>query len=351
MAHGRWYPSCITLPDGKVFVVNGFDEYGVNNNLVEVYDPIANSWTKKFDSISSSTYCVGAGQQVACPGAGSPCYGGPNNGVAPNVDLYPRMHLMPSGLVITCGPTVTVRSWDPVTGIWSILTQTSSYRDYGTSFLLPLNNNIVERGKILIVAGDPTPSTPSSLKTAEILDFNTGTSTNPVLRNVASMKKARKFVLPIILPNGKCVVFGGFDNTTGTVTNTPEMFDPVAETWANLPTASVGRGYHAVALLLPDGRVWTAGNQEVQFPSVQELRTEVFSPDYYFQTRPTISGPPIVGTYGGTIVIPTPNAANINSVSLVRLGVATHHYDPNARLVWLTNCKHHFEQRYSICTN
>src|SRR4029078_4269088 len=236
----------------------------------------------------------------------------------------------------TCGPTVTVRAWDPVNGIWSILTQTSSYRDYGTSFLLPLNNNATERGKILIAAGDPTPSTPSSLKTAEILDFNAGTSTNPVLRSAPSMKKARKFVLPVILPNGKCVIFGGFDNTTGTLTNTPEMFDPVTETWANLPTASVGRGYHAVALLLPDGRVWTAGNQEAQFPPPpQEIRTEVFSPDYYFQTRPTISGAPTVGDYGGTIAIPTPDAATINSVSLVTLGAPTHHYYPNARLIWL----------------
>ena len=28
MAHGRWYPTLVTLPDGKVVIVNGFDEYG-----------------------------------------------------------------------------------------------------------------------------------------------------------------------------------------------------------------------------------------------------------------------------------------------------------------------------------
>ena len=39
MAHGRWYPTCITLPDGKVFVVQGWDEYGCNNRLIEFYDP------------------------------------------------------------------------------------------------------------------------------------------------------------------------------------------------------------------------------------------------------------------------------------------------------------------------
>ena len=68
---------------------------------------------KAFDPNSSITYCVGAGEQSVCPGAGSPCYGGSNSGVAPGIGLYPRMHLMPSGLVITCGEEVTVRSWDP----------------------------------------------------------------------------------------------------------------------------------------------------------------------------------------------------------------------------------------------
>ena len=179
---------------------------------------------------------------MACPGAGSPCYGGSNSGVAPDVGLYPRMHLMPSGLVMTCGEQVTVRSWDPSTGVWSIITQTSSYRSYGGTFLLPLNNTASERGKILIVGGDPTPGTESALKTAEILDFNAGSSTNPVVRTVASMKRARKFVLPVILPDGKCVIFGGYNPTNATYTNTPEMFDPVAETWTDLPTAPCTEG-------------------------------------------------------------------------------------------------------------
>ena len=144
---------------------------------------------------------------------------------------------MPSGLVITCGSTATVRSWDPATGIWNILTQTSSYRDYGTSFILPLNNSASERGKILIVGGNRT-STEPTLSSVEIIDFNAGSSTNPVVRSVASISQARKFLLPVILPNGKLVIFGGFDPGTGAYTNTPEMFDPVSETWTSLPEAT-----------------------------------------------------------------------------------------------------------------
>ena len=78
MAHGRWYPTVVTLGDGKVFVVNGMDEYGKPNLLVEVYDSATKTWSKKFDPGTSRTYCVGAG--APCAGAGSPCYGGSRNG-------------------------------------------------------------------------------------------------------------------------------------------------------------------------------------------------------------------------------------------------------------------------------
>ena len=52
MAHGRWYPTVVTLSDGKVFVVNGMDEYGKPNLLVEIYDPATKTWSKKLRSRS-----------------------------------------------------------------------------------------------------------------------------------------------------------------------------------------------------------------------------------------------------------------------------------------------------------
>jgi hypothetical protein len=111
------------------------------------------------------------------------------------------------------------------------------------------------------------------------------------------------------------------------------MFDPINETWTTLPAATIPRTYHSVALLLRNGTVWTASGQSAR--SAQELRTEIFRPDYYLQTRPTISGAPTVGAYGGSITIPSSQAANINSVSLVRLSSSTHHYDTEQRLIWL----------------
>ena len=131
---------------------------------------------------------------------------------------------------------------------------------------------------------------------AEILDFDAGSSTNPVVRQVASTTYRRTFLTPVILPNGKCVIFGGSEKGSYMPVYIPEMFDPVTETWEHCRLPSVARVYHQVSLLLPDGRVWAAGSQN----NGSEVRTEVFSPPYLFQgPRPAISGSPDVGGYGG----------------------------------------------------
>ena len=77
---------------------------------------------------------------------------------------------------------------------------------------------------------------------------------------VGSLASGRKYLAPVLLPDGKVVVFGGADGPgrNGDPRYASEMFDPPMETWTSLSSASVPRVYHQVALLLPDGRVWIA---------------------------------------------------------------------------------------------
>jgi Domain of unknown function (DUF1929)/Bacterial Ig domain len=325
MAHGRWYPTQITLPDGKVFVVQGLDEYGVNSRLVEFYDPDTKSWQIRLDPASTLTYCVGVGQEVYYPEAGTICYG---PGTAPFVTLYPRMHLMPSGLIASVGAGVDDRVYDPDTFRW-VWRGATSARHYGTSVLLPLENTDTERGKILVCAGSPL-STQDSTNVAQIAEPS---GTGLTRRNVQSMNYARKHVGPVILPTGQIVIFGGNLRGAQSPVLYPEMFDPVSETWTVLPAATVPRMYHGLALLLQDGRVWTAGTTATAFS--KEVRVEIFNPWYISETRPTISGDLTGGAYGDTITIPTPNAADIAKVSLVRVSSTTHHYNTDQRLIWL----------------
>ncbi|MFL6356303.1 MAG: galactose oxidase early set domain-containing protein, partial [Nitrososphaeraceae archaeon] len=93
------------------------------------------------------------------------------------------------------------------------------------------------------------------------------------------------------------------------------------------------RVYHQVSLLLPAGRVWTAGSTPTR--SNWELRTEFFRPAYYSVSRPSISGTPSVGAYGGSITIPTSSASSISKATLVKCPDTTHHYDSNMRCLAL----------------
>jgi hypothetical protein len=326
MAAGRWYPTCITLPDGKVFVVQGWDEYGCNNRLVEYYDPSSKSWQVKLDPAGSGNYCVGNCATSYYPEAGSPCFG---PGTAPYLSLYPRFHLMPSGLLASVGAELDDRVYDPNIYKW-VWSGKTIKRHYGTSVLLPLQNIDTEKGKILVCGGSPQAADPAT-KSAEIAEPS-GT-TGLTRRTISSMQYARKHLSPVILPTGQIVVFGGNLQAAVSPVLYPEMFNPETETWTTWPAASVPRMYHSVALLLHDGRVWTAGTTPDQFK--KEVRVEVFNPWYTSETRPTISGDATGGAYGNTITIPTPNASDITKVSLVKVSATTHHYNTDQRLIWL----------------
>jgi hypothetical protein len=339
MRQGRWYPTLITLPDGKVWCCQGYDEYGVPNRIIEVYNPSTKTWALVSDPGSGAGYCAGEGHAATCPGAGSPCY----TGVCPaNFTYYPRAHLMPNGKIVICGMQREIYSWNPADGRFSFLASSSTFRFYGTSFLLPLNNTPTEKGRVMITGGSPQVSNASyGVTTCEILDFNASSTEVPVIRTVSPVTIRRKYSAPVILPDGKCIIFGGTESGPWDAVYKPEMFDPVTQAWrSDLPPAWFPRPYHQVAILLPDGRIWNAGGAPDDGSS--SVTAQFFSPGYLFAgARPTISGAPTVGAYGGTISIPTPDAPTISSnpsawkVSLVRLINATHHYEANQRLVWL----------------
>jgi galactose oxidase len=92
------------------------------------------------------------------------------------------------------------------------------------------------------------------------------------------------------------------------------------------------RGYHSTAVLLPDGRVISAGSDSKQ---PLENTYEIYSPPYLFNgARPTITAAPASITYGQQFTITTPDAATIGRVALLRPGATTHanHMDDHSYL-------------------
>ena len=67
------------------------------------------------------------------------------------------------------------------------------------------------------------------------------------------------------------------------------------------------------------------------------MNAEIYSPPYLFKgARPTVTSAPGTLTYNTQFALQTPDAANITSVSLIRLGSVTHAFNQNQRYIPLT---------------
>src|SRR5436305_15203624 len=102
--------------------------------------------------------------------------------------------------------------------------------------------------------------------------------------------------------------------------------------WAMAAESRVPRLYHSVALLMPDGKVVTAGSDPQR--RTEELRIEVFWPPYLFgATRPEVAVAHAELVYGGAAPVTVPAAAGLASACLVQSGATTHSSNCEQRLV------------------
>ena len=182
-----------------------------------------------------------------------------------------------------------------------------------------------EPGKVLIVGGNDPPRA-----SAEKIDLNLAL---PSWQSAGSMHTARRQLNATMLPDGTVLVTGGssgagFNNAAAPVF-TAERWDPAQNSFTELASATRYRGYHSIALLLPDGRVLSSGGDN-------EANAEVFSPPYLFKgDRPVVTSSPSSITYGESFFVDTPDATSIAAVTLVRLSAVTHSNNMNQRFLRL----------------
>ena len=200
--------------------------------------------------------------------------------------------------------------------------------------MLPLNNDPAETGQLLVCGGSAGPNA-NATTVVELLTPKPPNYTTFTFQTIAPCNFARRHAPNAYLPDGNIIFFGGtnFQNQLAGAYYNAEIFDPVSKSWTVVNGMTVPRMYHSTAILLLDGRIWLAGTSYSK--TNWELRSEFFVPAYYNATRPTISSDPAVGNYGGTINISTPNAADIQKVSLIRLGTITHAHNTDLRFIWL----------------
>ena len=300
MAFERYYPTAITLGDGKVLSVagNGGASCGACTIATpEVYNPATNTWTT----------LTGANQIIP---------------------YYPHLFLLPDGRVVVTGtseenvPTyllnVNTRTWT---------TFDPNVIDSGSSVQY-LPGKIMKTG----IAGSPNGNIPGT-RTAYVIDFN---APAPAWRQVGSMAFPRAQHMLTTLPDGTVLVTGGgtssraFDVTPAVYE--AEIFNPVTETWTTMARMQTPRMYHGTSTLLPDGRVLVAGGGRVGFPD--QLSAEIYSPPYLFKgPRPVIATSPSAIQYASTFALETPDSAAVSKVTLLKLGATTHAFNQEQRFL------------------
>ncbi|HEY6967677.1 MAG TPA: carboxypeptidase regulatory-like domain-containing protein [Candidatus Angelobacter sp.] len=292
MNEGRWYPTTTVLGNGDILVTSG----DVNGN--STVDP-----TPQVFQVSSGTWRDLTTAQLM-------------------QELYPVMFVAPNGQVVYTGPDTLTRSLDTTgTGAWTDLATRAytGWRDYGPGVMY-------ESGQVLEVGGGDPPT-----PTAEIIDL---TASTPAWNFTGNMNFPRRQHNAVVLPDGKVLIVGGssgggFDDDTNPVLPT-ETWDPATGQFTQMASIAVYRGYHSTAVLLPDGRVLSAGG------NVGGANAQVYSPPYLFNgARPSISSAPTSVGYGQTVFIGTPDAGNITKVAWIRNASTTHTFDEGGRYMHL----------------
>lgn len=110
----------------------------------------------------------------------------------------------------------------------------------------------------------------------------------PRWRRVGDMAFGRRQLNATLLPDGTVLATGGtsspgFDEPSGAVF-AAEIYNPDTESWSTMASMQIRRLYHSTALLLPDGRVLSAGGGFPPGPGeVNQPNYEIFSPPYLFK--------------------------------------------------------------------
>lgn len=289
MANARWYPSNVAMPDGTTLVFSGRDARGERITQVEEYEPDTDTWTTR-------------------PPSADQDLGG----------LYPRMLLLADGRVFEAGVNKTTLAFDPSTNTWTRIDRFRiGRREAGMSVLL-------SDLKTVLAAGG------SATQTAETIDMS---QPAPMWQFTGSLNRMRNHGNLVLLPDGTALaVGGGNDPLPGGPSPEAEVYDPATGTWTLLAPQQYERQYHSTAVLLPDGRVISAGGEG----TLGATTVEIYSPPYLFQgPRPKIRSSPASIGYGGTFTVRSRQSSEIDSIVLMRPGATTHGFDESQRILSL----------------
>ncbi len=342
------------LWDGRILFAGGDSgTAGANGPLSNsnIYNPVTNTWYRTDNMQAprwySSVAALSNGEMLTMGGSYSPNPLGEvfqfdqtwralnlNPPLTFNGD-YQWMQATPEGGVISFGPQNLLATIETDgEGSWSTLAQRDdvTLRDYGSYAMYDI-------GKILVAGGGDSVATTVAIDTASGQASSSG-----------NLNIGRRQHNLTILADGSVLATGG--NTDGTEfinleapALQPELWNPATGQWRLLNPMQRDRQYHSIALLMPDGRVLSAGGGicgDCYAAGYEERNAEIFTPPYLYDSnnnlavRPQLIGVPEEVDYAQSVAVNVANASLIDRAHLIKLGSTTHSENQDQRLVPLS---------------
>jgi galactose oxidase len=329
-----WYPTVTRLPDGQMLVISGFVDWGITHNrTIQLFD------ARRLDrGLSPWTLLVPHDRAVD---------------ISPFGSDYTHVFVLPRSLELDgrrrelamIGATGEVhffnyseRFADPADRFAS---RPNGRRPGPAGERFPAvgaSSAMLADGRILVVGhGNEGAGGERALMTkADIYD--------PYSDRWASIETgiARSHPAAILLPDGSVAVVCGDGGAPGDPRR-PQIIDPASGSVTTGPAwPDAGRrGYHNVALLVPDGRVLTGGGLPGDLagrPGANQERTDLrhYSPPYLSAEggRPEVTSAGRKMGYGRPYSL-TFRGGPIHRVTLLGPGSMTHSIDMNQRCIVL----------------
>ncbi|MGH1492529.1 MAG: galactose oxidase-like domain-containing protein [Acidimicrobiales bacterium] len=330
MVKPRWYPSALTLWDGRILVQGGTDnltpdQRGTPVITPEIYKP-GEPWRLLTGATSQKIYGIDESDPFS-PDA----YNYPRSWVTPNGRIFGvtgkhRYYIDPDGNGGAGSIDETLGEFPMTNGRQVIGSSSAAVRFSAT--------------KVLQVGGNGG-------KRAVVIDLSPPVAT---VTPTADMAHARVNGDATVLPDGSVLVNGGSADRVdlGDVAYVPEIWTPEnGGTWKELNANWIPRLYHSAAVLLRDGSVWVGGggedgpadpddlNGDGETAELNNRNAQIFQPPYLFTddgepvSRYSIAGAPTVIAIDGSFdVTITPRddgtVPTIREVRLLRNGNSTH---------------------------
>ncbi len=339
------------LWDGRVLFAGGDGEpSGRNGPLTNtnVYDPTTNSWSRLPNMHAARWYSsvipLENGEMLTLGGSYAPT---PLAEVFQLDQQWRALNLLPpyslsgdyqwfqsatDGDVLYFGPHDLLSTIDTSNnGHWEVesVRDGNGYRGYGSYAMY-------QPDRILVAGGG------DSWRSSVVVNAESKRATE-----TSDMHFGRRQHNLTILADGSVLATGGnfsgselVDKYTGVLE--PEIWNPESGRWQLMNPMAIDRQYHSIALLLPDGRVLSAGGGYCgvcSFLGYHEQNAEVFSPPYLFDsngelaTRPRIVSSPQKVNYDERFEVRVDSDAAIEKAHLIKLGSVTHSQNQDQRLV------------------